>query len=73
MDSFFVTTINVRSKKSGAAADSVFHPTWKWYTLLHFLKMGGGIKRIYRHWVWMNCRTQSAVINHVNIRKTRAS
>ena len=32
---------HVRSKKSGAAAaDSVFHPTWKWYTHLQFLKMG---------------------------------
>ena len=31
---------HVRSKQSGAAADSVFHPTWKWYTHLHFLKTG---------------------------------
>ena len=41
---------HVRSKKSGAAADSVFHPTWKWYTPLQFLKTGEEVlNRIYRH------------------------
>ena len=31
---------HVRSKQSGASADSVFHPTWKWHKHLHFLKTG---------------------------------
>ena len=63
---------HVRSKKSGAAADSVFRPTWKWYTHLQFLKTGEEVlnESIDTDIGLDESQNSSAVINQVNIRKT---